>query len=102
MSKGAKDAAAIWREKLDFFLKEMAIAADPARRFELTKAIEEARARIEESVYEASLPESLAARLEAIRRDAGAIWENALKKTPQTSESRPPSSALFHSMLIST
>ncbi len=41
-------AAAIWREKLDFFQAELALAADSARRFELHKLIEEVREKLRE------------------------------------------------------
>ncbi len=44
----AEKAAAIWREKLDFFQEELAKTADPARQFELKKLIEEARTNIVE------------------------------------------------------
>ncbi len=39
-------AAAIWREKLDFFEAELALTADPERKFQLTKGIEEAREKL--------------------------------------------------------
>lgn len=39
-------ALALWREKLDFLLREEAIAADAAQRFALKKQIEEARQKI--------------------------------------------------------
>jgi hypothetical protein len=41
-------ALAIWQEKLDFFLEQEAAEADPARKFQLRKQIEECRTRIRE------------------------------------------------------
>ena len=40
------DARALWQEKLDFYLAEEAKTANPAQRFELHKAIQEARAKL--------------------------------------------------------
>lgn len=41
-------ALAIWREKLEYFLEQEAIASDPALKFNLAKHIEEARRKIRE------------------------------------------------------
>lgn len=43
-----RDARWLWREKLEFYLAEEAKASDPAQRFQLRKAIEEAHARLAE------------------------------------------------------
>ncbi|MCB1873718.1 MAG: hypothetical protein KDI49_17255 [Gammaproteobacteria bacterium] len=44
----AENARALWQERLDFYLAEEAKAADPAQRFQLHKAIQEARIRLAE------------------------------------------------------
>lgn len=41
-------ALKIWQEKLDHFEQELAITADPARKFELKKLIDETKAKIRE------------------------------------------------------
>ena len=41
-------ALALWREKLEFFLEQEALTADPAQKFQLNKAIKECRAKIGE------------------------------------------------------
>ena len=41
-------ALSVWREKLDFLLEQQAITADPAQKFQLKKAVEEARQKIKE------------------------------------------------------
>lgn len=42
-----EDALELWREKLAFFYAEEAKTADPQRKFELRKLIEEAKAKIQ-------------------------------------------------------
>ena len=43
-----REAAALWREKLEYLLEAEAIATEPAQKFALKKQIEEARAKIRE------------------------------------------------------
>ncbi|MCP4662154.1 MAG: hypothetical protein GY856_42670, partial [bacterium] len=43
-----RGALAVWREKLEYFLEQEAVSADPAQKFALRKQIEEAERRIRE------------------------------------------------------
>ncbi len=56
MTKKLPAAADLWREKLEFLLREQALATDPSQKFSLRKQIEEAEAKLRELAAAPSPP----------------------------------------------
>lgn len=71
------DARSIWREKLDYYLAEEAMAADPARKFELGKLIEDARAALA-ALGESGPAAALKSDLSTCSADAAPDHEHAM------------------------
>ncbi len=92
MSGESQNALSVWEEKLDFLLREEAVASDPSRQFELRKKIEEAKEKIRElgAAYPSGIhhsdPPTATMGEKNIKEDSGRAQQRTPRSTNYTSE----------------